>query len=142
MYRPKFCAECGEKIIRLRWRLWNSRRFCDVCSPRFFKEQSMQLGALVVGILLTGMAFGRAMRPQPPPLIIQRSEARTSNVAGSSNPGNTAPLVTEEIYMCGARTKKGTPCSRRVHGPVRCWQHKGVPAMRSQEKLIVKDLAP
>jgi hypothetical protein len=29
-----------------------------------------------------------------------------------------------------------------VHGPVRCWQHKGMPAMLPQEKLLVKDLAP
>jgi len=39
------------------------------------------------------------------------------------------------VYMCGAQTKKGTPCSRRVHGPVRCFQHTGMPAMVAQEKL-------
>jgi hypothetical protein len=47
-------------------------------------------------------------------------------------------VAAEEVYLCGARTKKGTPCSRRVHGPVRCWQHKGSPAMLPQEKLLVK----
>jgi hypothetical protein len=39
MYRPKFCAECGEKIIRLRWRVWTSRMFCDDCAPRFIRDQ-------------------------------------------------------------------------------------------------------
>jgi hypothetical protein len=34
-------------------------------------------------------------------------------------------VTTEDVYICGRETKKGTPCSRRVHGPVRCWQHKG-----------------
>ncbi|HKO44112.1 MAG TPA: hypothetical protein VJU84_12620 [Pyrinomonadaceae bacterium] len=45
----------------------------------------------------------------------------------------------EEIYLCGAQTKKGTACSRRVHGPVRCWQHKGARAMMPLEKLRIKD---
>jgi hypothetical protein len=47
--------------------------------------------------------------------------------------------VLEQIYTCGARTKKGTPCSRRVHGPVRCWQHKGAKAMLPPDKLLVKE---
>lgn len=31
------------------------------------------------------------------------------------------------LYFCGAITKKGTPCSRRVKSPGRCWQHIGQP---------------
>lgn len=139
MYRPKFCAECGEKIIRLRWKPWTSRKFCDGCSPRFVREQSIRFGALLLGVLIAGLAIGRSMRPPPPPLIIQRaSEARPSPTTTTP----AAPILAEEVYTCGARTKKGTPCSRRVHGPVRCWQHKGMPAMLPPEKLIVKDLAP
>jgi len=48
-------------------------------------------------------------------------------------------MVEEKTYICGARTKKGTPCSRRVRGPVRCWQHKGAQAMLPLEKLVVKE---
>ncbi len=29
----------------------------------------------------------------------------------------------EPAYFCGAMTKKGTPCSRRVKTKGRCWQH-------------------
>lgn len=50
------------------------------------------------------------------------------------------PLVqvsTEEaVYFCGAATKKGTPCSRRVRGGGRCWQHKGQTALLGNEKLL------
>ena len=42
----------------------------------------------------------------------------------------------EAVYFCGAETKKGTPCSRRVKGGGRCWQHDGKPAMLPPEKLI------
>jgi len=31
----------------------------------------------------------------------------------------------EPIHFCGALTKKGRPCSRRVKSDVRCWQHAG-----------------
>jgi hypothetical protein len=41
----------------------------------------------------------------------------------------------EAVYFCGAMTKKGTPCSRRVRGGGRCWQHKGQTAMLPPEKL-------
>ena len=47
-----------------------------------------------------------------------------------------AAWADEKIYFCGARTKKGTPCTRRVKGGGRCWQHVGQPAMLPPEKLI------
>ena len=34
---------------------------------------------------------------------------------------------TEPVYYCGAMTKKGTPCTRRVKTVGRCWQHGGRP---------------
>ncbi len=43
----------------------------------------------------------------------------------------------EVVYICGARTKKGTPCQRRVRGPFRCWQHRGLPAILPPSKLVV-----
>jgi len=67
----------------------------------------------------------------------------------AASPGSSTAVVDPTtadtalaVYTCGARTQKGTPCSRRVHGPVRCWQHKGRPAMLPQEKLLIRDLAP
>jgi hypothetical protein len=54
---------------------------------------------------------------------------------GTPNERPTDP--NEVVYICGARTKKGTPCQRRVRGPFRCWQHRGMPAMLPPSKLIV-----
>lgn len=42
----------------------------------------------------------------------------------------------EQVYFCGAATRKGTACSRRVRGGGRCWQHAGQPAILPPEKLI------
>ena len=43
--------------------------------------------------------------------------------------------TSDAVYFCGAATKKGTPCSRRVRGGGRCWQHKGLEALLPPEKL-------
>jgi hypothetical protein len=44
--------------------------------------------------------------------------------------------LTEAVYFCGAKTKKGKPCSRLVKGGGRCWQHPGKAAMLAQEELL------
>ncbi|PYS51537.1 MAG: hypothetical protein DMF68_03955 [Acidobacteria bacterium] len=121
-----------------------------------------------VTLFSIGLVAGRALRPAPPPLIVERgelplataqstkSESKASETedAGSTattkapkpEPGYGAdgtaterPTDPEEIItICGARTQKGTPCQRRVRGTGRCWQHRGMPAMIPLEKRIVK----
>jgi hypothetical protein len=170
MYKPNFCAECGEKITRARWRFWTSRSFCPNCEPRFRKARI--LVPLIAAALLfsTGLGAGRMMRTQPPPLTVQRGELplvpaittkpaseatkeadAEDNASSSSAPkpepkygpdgtANERPTDPEEIVsICGARTQKGTPCQRRVRGTGRCWQHRGMPAIVPQEKLIIRE---
>ena len=166
MYRPNFCSECGAKILRLHWRVWTSRRFCDVCSRHLRRERLTAPLIAAIALLGVGLIAGRAGRPAPPPLIIERhanssllsdqgengnpqseqtgevngNSANDSGPAGVNNSSDAQPGLTEEVvYICGARTKKGTPCSRRLHGPVRCWQHKGMRPMLPPDKLAVKE---
>lgn len=167
MYRPNFCTECGARVERVRWRPWTSRRFCAGCERRFRRGRVAQPLVLCAAILGLGFALGRAGRPASPPLIVERGEMRAlaptagaaqTQGAGSSEgaaggingvgearygPDGTAgerptdPM--EMVSICGARTKKGTPCSRRVRGTGRCWQHRGKPAMLPPEKLVIKN---
>jgi hypothetical protein len=52
-------------------------------------------------------------------------------------PKETPQNVAEEpVYFCGAQTKKGNPCTRKVKGGGRCWQHAGQPAVLAKEKLV------
>ena len=134
LYRPNFCAACGNKILRLRWRVWTSRRFCAHCYTQFRTRHWLQFALLVLALLAIGLVAGRALRPRNPPLVIQRNIV--ANTSNSNAP--IAELTVDDMYICGARTKKGAPCSRRVHGQVRCWQHKGMPAMLPVEKLKIK----
>lgn len=135
-YRPNFCSECGEKIVRLRWRFWTSRRFCDKCVAQHARPQFLRRFLAVIALLIVGVLAGRGTRTKPSPLVIERP-ANTPAQNSSSTPA--VPVTVEEVYICGARTKKGTPCARRVHGPVRCWQHKGLPAILPVEKLRVRE---
>lgn len=154
MHRPNFCSDCGAKILRLHWHFWTSRRFCSECARRLLKARLTPALTATLGLFATGYVAGRVQRPAPPPLIIERrsdsplNDPRTQSSTlraatdGAINPPaivTSSPATADEIvYLCGARTKKGTPCSRRVHGPVRCWQHMGMPTMLPQEKLLVK----
>ena len=76
-------------------------------------------------------------------ILRQSPESANSLVSGGRpeiQPSLTKPtaMVDGPIYYCGAETKKGTPCSRRVKGKTRCFQHTGMPAMLSADKLRIK----
>jgi hypothetical protein len=76
---------------------------------------------------------------------VQKSEPNSeSNLTakGNKNGAETSKFESEtvekeKVYFCGAATKKGTPCSRKVKGGGRCWQHKGQEALLAQEKLLI-----
>jgi hypothetical protein len=74
MYKPNFCAECGEKVARTRWHFYTSRSFCPDCEGRFGSKRLLL--PLMVALLLfaVGLATGRATRSQPAPLVVQRGE--------------------------------------------------------------------
>jgi len=107
-------------------------------------------------IIATAFALGRYLRPAPPPLIIQRAansplsdtpvdlSALANKSKSKDDPSPQLTSVTVQtaddvVYICGARTKKGTPCRRRVQAAgERCFQHKGMPAILPLDKLKIK----
>jgi len=175
LYKPKFCANCGEKIERAEWRIWTSRRFCQVCEienkgtellPRVFIGITSLICAASIFTLLSGatrppvkiagLRTNAVNSAQPSQAIVEKlnqgqAAVQNSQVQTPSNANaqaaNVVPrppeivqkpeIVVDDVYICGAETKKGSPCSRKVHGNVRCWQHRGMPAMLTPEKLKV-----
>ena len=160
LYKPNFCSSCGERVARAHWRLWTSRRFCEACERR--RGRGSLTAPVLLLVLLGGGGFllGRFASPARPPLVVERGGAGLNTLPASAaaprtagdvregakpepayGPDGTAnerPTDPEEVvYVCGARTKKGTPCQRRVRGPGRCWQHRGKPAMLPPSKLVV-----
>ena len=174
LFRPSFCANCGEKVERSDWGILTSRRFCQVCESEFKGHDLLPRFVVVAGILLGLFGFGsylnsgsasdaRVVRqpaklveqsagvaqissPNPAPKVLRPfAENPASNFSersdGNQTPPRTAraptraPATEGPTYFCGAETKKGTACSRRVKGKTRCYQHTGMPIMDSSGRL-------
>ncbi|HZI19396.1 MAG TPA: hypothetical protein VEY09_12455 [Pyrinomonadaceae bacterium] len=165
MYKPNFCAECGERVEGAGRRRWASRRFCRPCARRFRSARLLRPLALAALLLGGGFLAGRAGRPSPPPPFAEAGTQRLAPLAPAAarrpaegRPGGAAtkeegravrqfgpdgsaderPTDPDEVVsICGARTQKGTPCRRRVRGVGRCWQHRGKAAVLPPSKLVV-----
>jgi hypothetical protein len=162
MYQPNFCPECGERIERARRHLWPSRRFCNACATRLRTALPLLAGAVLFSL---GLGAGRIARTSDtPPLVIERRQLSTTPAQATTTLPPAASLQTENsrapasreakpavtsngqpaidtqetVSICGALTKKGAPCQRRVRGTGRCWQHKDQPAAIPLEERIVK----
>ena len=158
-YRPHFCCHCGEKIIRDRWRPLTSRRFCEFCAieqkqhdllPRAVMFLALLIGAAGLTAYFAGsdavdsrrarvIQANRQPRSTPNPQIptanggtrVPPPPVSKSNSVQRDGDGNSS---TEAVFYCGALTKKGTPCTRRVKSKGRCWQHIGQPSVEPQRK--------
>ena len=157
LFRPQFCSNCGEKIERTEWRLWTSRRFCDLCATDQRLTEFAPIAFAVFGIvtLIAGLVnfsssdavkaspevraksqvTSLATTPQPERQLATAKSIPEQSVAPISAPRTAKEKqVSTAVYFCGAETKKGTPCSRRVKTNVRCYQHEGMPAMATGDK--------
>ena len=82
--------------------------------------------------LSSRVAPAPAISPEPPVQMPANNADLHSQAATITRSDAKVPVIeSEPVYVCGAMTKKGTPCSRRVKGNVRCFQHTGMPSMLS-----------
>ena len=178
IFRPRYCANCGEKIERKEWHVWTSRRFCQVCESEFKGQDLIPRIVLLIAVLIGGVngwdylkrGAGADSGPTKQAKAVERPVASVAANSGAGSPANddaaesqmaraantpqppprsladmqpsrTVTRRNDEaegaMYYCGAQTKKGTPCSRRVKGNIRCFQHTGMPAMLPPDKLRV-----
>lgn len=108
-------------------------------------EKTLNVSAKQIAV--NSVNQGKVTNQTPPansnssvPPLTQKNNAlqNTVNSAGQAPTKQTesAPVSSvETVYYCGAMTKKGTSCTRRVRGGGRCWQHKGQAAILPPEKL-------
>ncbi len=123
-YQANFCAECGN-AIKPRFS-WGPRYFCDECQTQMGRQSYLKpLAALLACATLAVFALNRNQPPNPNhqsnPSVSARDATATQNPAPEPEP--------VERVLCGARTKKGTPCKRLVPPGRRCAQHRGMASL-------------
>ncbi len=164
-YRPNFCCQCGEKIVRPQWTPLTSRRFCEFCEIEQKQHELLPRVAAIIVLLIgaagiIGYFHGSGDGSAEPTSAVSRSASKrqfaddarrnsepdrdhsnaadrdVGNASVTANIGPDANVKqrqdqqkssTDPVYYCGAITKKGTPCTRRVKTKTRCWQHTGQP---------------
>lgn len=135
MATPRFCCQCGERLKFKRAASLPFHSYCYRCAPRLARTRLWLIAALALCIVI-GFAIGRysgkrepfyyigtpvEMSHIAPSLDRARSGRDEQDSARSLKPRASSSAVYE---ICGAPTKSGRPCQRRVKGGGYCWQHR------------------
>ena len=156
-YKPKHCCQCGEKIERIDWKPWTSRRFCQFCASEYGiydwipRVSGIGLALMILFIsayfqkpeksvnilpnqLSSSIQSGRTpdnRNAAPPNTNAVQNAPTTAAHAALPKPSTAATKASdvkakqlenvpvesaEKAVFCGAATKKGTSCSRRIKG--------------------------
>ena len=144
MLAVRFCSQCGEQLRSNRTPLLPLRAFCRNCTPRF-RTARLMLVAAAAGCTVIGFAIGQYTLTRQPFLYIgtpvESSPMKSSPDHNSDHTPRAKDLDTQREQLiissnasegiCGARTKSGKPCQRKVKGGGFCWQHRDkVPSVR------------
>ena len=134
VYQANFCAECGN-AMKPRFSL-KPRYFCDECDAQIGRRKYFKSGArMLLFATLAVFAFNRML---PPSRSGQSQNSQSSPGASTSTVSARDTMTTRNLeskteaverVMCGARTKKGTPCRRLVPPGQRCAQHRGMASL-------------
>ena len=132
LYQSKFCAECGTRQERRSW--WKHGYFCDHCAPQLGRRRYWWAMSLVLCGLLGGLTIstGRetALNRITALNTITAPVVSAQDATALLKPAPLASAQPQKSFTCGARTKKGTPCKRRVkQAGLRCAQHQGKPSL-------------
>lgn len=101
-YKPKFCCNCGEKIERIDWRLWTSRRFCSVCEIE--QKGHELLPKVLIGVAVLFGIFGIGSFLQKP-------------AAGGEVIGESAPVDIRSKRTVALEPRTLAPAESRTQGP-------------------------
>jgi hypothetical protein len=137
MLQTNYCSQCGEKRKGLRPGFLVFTSFCAPCKRR---ARPARLARATIFIALAAASFlaGRATRVRPvvqfigQPIELQSTPDRATVEPAQAPAGGPpaeadkrAAIATDEApLLCGAPTKAGHPCRRKVRGSGYCWQHK------------------
>ena len=136
MSTPRFCSECGERLKVTRSTILFAGSSCRLCSKGFQRLRLTPIMAVAVCIAI-GFAAGRFTATREAFYYIGTPVESGSDGAGppadhtSSRSREHRAQAEQPVFSlgatensCGARTKSGRPCQRKVKGGGYCWQHR------------------
>jgi hypothetical protein len=137
-YQANFCSECGNEMKPRS--SWGPRYFCDDCARQIGRGGYVK--PLLALVFATTLVVSALHRTDPPKSIssLPTAPVETAVSAPVSAPVSAmdATAVQQPEFkaapataqtLCGARTKKGTPCKHRAAPGQRCAQHQGMKSM-------------
>src|SRR5438270_5026795 len=97
-YRPNFCCNCGEKIERVEWSIFSSRKFCDLCQTEYrAKDFGPKLLAVVVVVVFVAIISSIFRPAQTPPKVIPSQLLSSSLSVNSKTEGNFNTTLSHAI---------------------------------------------
>jgi hypothetical protein len=131
----KFCTKCGFRPVSETGSLTSSGLYCSRCSPH---SRRVRFIFIAIALLCAGIGFaaGRYTTTREPfyiigtPIQIDAKGAAPGQTKPTLSTDESAPLAPQDAAaatnttICGARTKSGKTCQRKVKGGGLCWQHR------------------
>jgi hypothetical protein len=128
----KFCSECGERLTVSRATLWPRRALCYRCAPSYRRSHFLMAGAFILTLAAGFLGGWIARKPEPFYFIGTPVDSSVHVVSPFDTKSEPAKAKTVEIQqtevpdgtLCGATTRSGKGCRRKVRGGGHCWQHR------------------
>ncbi len=89
LFRPTYCAQCGERIERVEWYPWTTRRFCQVCESQYKGQDMIPRAVMLLCVLIGVFGIGSYLKSGPTTDLRARNEPQRF-----AERQNAAPPVT------------------------------------------------
>jgi len=132
MRAAKFCSSCGEKLIVSGRSFLSPRTLCARCAPPFqMRRLTLVLGVIIIAAI--AFLIGRYTAPDRPVPAIGTPVDLSSGQTASAQPDEDRSQESRSyeskvprlgVSQCGAVTRSGKPCQRKVLGGGLCYQHR------------------
>ena len=106
-YKPKYCCNCSEKIERIQWKPWTSRRFCQLCETEYAPQEWIPRFIVAFGLIGVIVGLPGYFRQTERPLkISENSLSKTAE--GERRTANRSSGVQSGEFKCsGDRAPPG-----------------------------------
>ena len=104
-YKPKYCCHCGEAIERNKWKIWTSRRFCELCETEFVMSEWLPKIGSGIGLIISVLFIGGLLQTSDKSAVASPMD-QSKNLRQSANI-NKQEIDKENVLQSDASSSKG-----------------------------------